>query len=369
MPPFRREGRALQEPSPARLGPHTARAPDVASWRDVRPRAEGRTVVAGRDKGGGQEVVPNAFARGAVAIHLSMRLGSRLLQLVSAHGAATTTRRRLVLATCIVLDLAGARLLHHQSRHRDGAWLALDAADIAVWSALGDGSQDGWNMEQIIGVPLAMEAGARRGLKAMVVAGTCWASGAVSHRLRGQPLRPDAAMWQVFSVVVGAAAARRAEMISRRIGLRRNRYRDARCRVAELAGENSEASAQDSLVDRLARATALLRLSGGDGGPKPPDVASWKSGLAATSRRSATYLGDALFVWQQAHNHHPDLSGAVRVHVREGQGTTLLTSGQAHGPRASSKGEAFGEMSTWSWPPHWGLNRASGSSCWSMVAG
>lgn len=135
--------------------------------------------------------------------------------------------------------------------------------------------------------------------------------------------------WPAFGVGVGAAAAARSRLIGTRVRAKRHQDLTAQRHAAELAGQNAEATGVDSAVDRLERAMALLHL----GSPAPDDevgtVAAWKERLAATSRASAAYLGDVLFAWQRARNAHPDLSGAVWVHVREGQGTTLLTAAQA----------------------------------------
>ncbi len=274
--------------------------------------------------------VPNAFARSAAGIHLSLRWGTRVLQVLSPHIKTAGIPWRAAMVACALGDMAGAAVMKRQGgRRRYGRWLAADAADVALWSAAGDGSTDGWNQEQILAFPLAMDAGARFGTRALVVPAVCWVSGAAVHRLRRQPLRVGTMGWQVFGVVVGAAAAARSRLIGTRVRAKRHQDLAAQRHAAELAGQNAEATGVDSAVDQLERAMALLHLGTGSPGPDAGRVSAWKGRLAATSRASAAYLGDVLFAWQRYRNAHPDLSGAVRVHVREGQGTTLLTAAQA----------------------------------------
>lgn len=274
--------------------------------------------------------VPNAFARSAAGVHLSLRWGTRILQVLSPHLRTNSSGWRTAVGACAAGDLAGAAIMKRQvGRRHYGRWLAADAADIALWSAAGDGTIDGWNQEQVLGLPLAMDAGARFGARALVVPVVGWVSGAVVHRWRGQPLRPGAIGWQVFGVAVGAAAAARSRLIGARVRARRDQELAARRHAAWSAGQNAEATGVDNDVDRLERALALLHLGAPSPGPDPGAVATWKAGMAITSRASAVYLGDTLFAWQRARNAHPDLSGVVRLHLRPGQGVTLLTAAQA----------------------------------------
>ncbi len=99
-------------------------------------------------------------------------------------------------------------------------------------------------------------------------------------------------------------------------------------RRAYLGGQNRVAMGASSAVDvieglvpvlgRPEGGSALWRLAGG-----------WKSRLSASTAQEVTYLHVALLDWERAHNRHLDLSGLVRVHLDEGQVTTLLTALQA----------------------------------------
>lgn len=66
-------------------------------------------------------------------------------------------------------------------RRHYGRGLAADAVDVALWSTAGDGSTDGWIREQTLAFPLAMDAGARFGARALLVPAVSWVSGAVVH--------------------------------------------------------------------------------------------------------------------------------------------------------------------------------------------
>lgn len=279
--------------------------------------------------------MPNAFARSAPGIHLSLRWGTRALQVLSPRIRTSSTPWRAAMVASVAGDLVGAVMMKRQGGRRSyGRWLAADAAEVALWSAAGDGSTDGWNQEQILAFPLAMDAGARFGAKALAVPVVCWASGAAVHHLRHQPLRVGPMFWQVFAVAVGTAAAARSRSISARVRALRDQDLAARRHAAELAGQNAEAMGVDSAVDRLQRAMALLHLGTQGSGEAAGEVATWKAGLASTSRASAAYLGDVLYAWQRVRNAHPDLSWAVRVHVRQEQGSTLLTRAQGADLRA-----------------------------------
>ena len=254
-------------------------------------------------------------------------LGSRIHQTISPRGAARTAGWRLVAGASSALDLAKARRLARDDRFELGARLALDAADLAVWCVAARDDADTSEDAVIPGVALAAEAGARIGPAGFVVPIVNASVAALVRRRRGHRLRMEQFSWQFMGVAGGwmlTVFARR-----RRAALARDHDRDLRARLqgAELAGLHDVVTANEGAIDVLQRATALIDL-GGVKARRRDFAGAFKADVAAAVRSSATYLRDALMIWQTRHNLQPELSRAVHIDLDPADGTILLGAAQ-----------------------------------------
>ena len=148
----------------------------------------------------------------------------------------------------------------------------------------------------------------------------------VRHR-RGHRLRLEQFSWQFMGVAGGwmlTVFARR-----RQAALARDHDRDLRARLqgAELAGLHDVVMANEGAIDVLQRATALIDL-GGVKARRRDFAGAFKADVAAAVRSSATYLRDALMIWQTRHNLQPELSRAVHIDLDPADGTILLDAAQ-----------------------------------------
>jgi hypothetical protein len=254
-------------------------------------------------------------------------LGSRIHQTVSPRGAARTPGWRLVAGASSALDVAKARRLTRDDRFGLGARLALDAADLAVWCLAARNDADTSEDAVIPGVALAAEAGARIGPAGFVVPVVNAIVAAAVRRRRGHRLRMEQFSWQFMGVAGGwmlTVFARR-----RRAVLERDHDRDLRARLqgAELAGLHDVVMTNEGAIDVLQRATALIDL-GGANGRRRDFAGAFKADVAAAVRSGATYLRDALMIWQTRHNLQPELSRAVHIDLEPADGTILLGAAQ-----------------------------------------
>ena len=254
-------------------------------------------------------------------------LGSRLHQVLSPRAAARTPAWRAVAVLSAALDVGKARWLRRNRRFALGPRLLLDAVDLAVWCIAARDDTDTSEDAVIPGVALAAEAGARLGLAGFAVPLThaCVAAGV--RRCRGHALRLEQFSWQAMGVGGGwtlSVLARR-----RRAALEAEHDRDRRALVqgARLAGLNDVVMTNEGAIDVLQRATALVEL-GGVTARRRDFAGAYKAEVAAAVRAQATYLRDALMVWQLRHNLQPDLQRAVGIELPAAAGTVLLTSEQ-----------------------------------------
>ncbi len=269
----------------------------------------------------------DAVVRTRASLTLIEGLGSRIHQTVSPRGAANTPRWRLLALGSAVLDIAKARRLAATDDFELWPRLVLDVADLAVWSFAAHDDTDTSEDSVIPGVALAAEAGARLGPAAFVIPIVNASVAAAIRHARGHRLRLEQFSWQAMGVTGGwmlSVFARR-----RRTALQREHDVDLRAQLqgAELAGLHDVVMTNEGAIDVLQRATALIDLGGG--APRRRDFAgAFKADVAAAVRSHATYLRDALMVWQTRHNMQPELRRTVSIDLVAEAGTILLDESQ-----------------------------------------
>jgi hypothetical protein len=257
-------------------------------------------------------------------IHLTCRVLARGLQVLSRDGVAVTSRQRAVLTAWIAADLAVWIVLRRQ-RIPLLARLALDLCDVAYWA-----SRDCGRLEPALASEIAveLEAGFVSGLAALAVPALEAAVSTVARRAVGRRPEPSVHLAHVGAVGAGIAA-RRAE--TTRLG-RAQKDHDSELSAkrvrAFLAGQHDVAMGAASVVDLLTPIAIMLGAANEDSALYEIRT-GWKRSLAEQARQHAMYLDEAVRLWEQLHNDHPDLSGYVVTTVAEGAGTTLLTRYQA----------------------------------------
>jgi hypothetical protein len=222
-----------------------------------------------------------------------------------------------------VVDVGKARWLVRDERFAMGPRLLLDAADLAVWCLAARDDTDTSEDAVIPGVALAAEAGSRLGRRGFVVPVLNACVAGCVRRRRGHRLRLEQFTWQLMGTTGGwmlTVFARR-----RRDALEREHDRDLRAMLqgAELAGLHDVVMTNEGAIDVLQRATALVDLAG-PGGRRRDFAGAFKADVADAMRARATYLRDALLVWQTRHNLQPDLRRAVSIELPPEAGTVLL---------------------------------------------
>jgi hypothetical protein len=282
--------------------------------------------MAGRSTRSG--LAPDGFVEARVATHLMWRLCSRFHAVVSTRGAAKTPLWRGLAVASVGADLVGARWLRRDREFHLGPRLVVDAADLALWCMAAGDDPDTTSDSVIPGVGLAAEAGARLGLRGLVVPAVSASVMAIVRKRRGHDLRLWQVGWQVMGVIGGIGLS--VSAARRRLAVEEEHRRDleARMQAGQLAGYHALVTAADPVADRLQRATALVDL-GGEGQRRTSSVNAWKATLAEVTRERAAFLADVLMLWQSAHNLHPDLQTMVRLAIEPGSGTVLLTLSQA----------------------------------------
>ncbi|MCA1702612.1 MAG: hypothetical protein LC808_04830 [Actinobacteria bacterium] len=260
-------------------------------------------------------------------LHIIYRSTVRLSQLFDSSGGAGTRRWRLALLGSVLVDVAIWVALRRTRRLALPPRLAVDMADISVWS-LAPYPEGFYDYAVLPGVPLAIEAGLARRSGGFVVPAANVAATVVVRRALRCPVQFGAFAWQLMAVAAGAGFARYNHLLRQQVELEWGQRRSADEAAAFLAGQNSVAMGADTVIDRLGAITPLL-------GPTRPGhalyllVDQWKPSLAAATSERAVYLKTALLKWEQQHNLDPDLSRFVELHLGEGDGTKLLTGQQA----------------------------------------
>jgi hypothetical protein len=255
---------------------------------------------------------------------LGQRLGSRANQILSPRAGARTNTWRAVAAASAIGDLAVARWLQRTGRFALGPRLALDALDLALWSAAAPDEFEAQQGAVIPGIPLAVEAGARLGLAGLAVPAVNGAVRVAVGRAKGRDPRVEQLLWQVAGAVGGMGLAAYGRRQRRRELARHRRELEPRLEAAELAGMAELAVGGDPVLDTVQRATTLVRLLGGAGPSGGGAETKWKLDFADRVRARHVYLGDLVLRWQTVRNTDPDLRRTVRATLADALGTTIL---------------------------------------------
>ncbi len=278
--------------------------------------------------------IDNWYAAGMLEIrsslHLAVRLTMRVVQAIDHSGAASEGAGlwRAALPAFMVLDVVVWLVLRRSDRFGLAWRLPLDAADATFWALSPRPTSGSADLALFIVIPLAVEAGVRMGLRGLIVPATILVSTTVGAVAAAQPVQVVGLVWLSVAVLVGMAFFSYCTHQHELAEIERQRALGAARRRAFLAGQNQVAMGASSAVDAIEGLVPVL------GRPRPGSALwelaeGWKGRLSASTTEEATYLQVALLEWERLHNAHPDLSGLVAVQVDEGQGTTLLTAGQA----------------------------------------
>ena len=298
---------------------------DDGNMRGHRSTMDWRTTV-----GQGVDWRPwDAMVASRAVLTAVQGLGSRFHQVVSPRGAAQRRSWRLAALAGAIVDIGKAAWLARDQRFRLAPRLALDAADLAVWCLAAGDDADTSEDAVIPGVPLAAEAGARWGPAGLVVPAVNAAVAAAVRSRRGHRLRLEQFSWQLMGTFGGWGvqlfARRRKALVDQQHGAELS----ARLRQSEMAGLHDAIVEHEGAIDLLQRATTLIDLSLPQARSRN-FAGAVKAAAADVARGQATYLGDALSVWQARQNLRPDLAGIVSIELVPPQaGTLLLSESQA----------------------------------------
>jgi hypothetical protein len=283
------------------------------------------------------------YARGMLEIrstlHLAVRLTMRSIMVIDHSGAASegTGAWRVALPLFMVLDVVVWLVLRRNDRFGLSWRLPLDAADAAFWTMSPEPASGAADFALFVVIPLAVEAGVRMGLRAMVVPAAVLVTTTAGAGVAGKPVQVMGVIWLAVAVLVGMAFFNYCAHLHERAESQRQRAVGAARRRAFLAGQNHVAMGASSAVDVIEGLVPVI------GRPQPGSALwrlaeGWKGELSASTTQEAKYLQVALLEWARAHNAHPDLSGLVELHIDEGHGTTLLSAGQVEPLRRTLDG-------------------------------
>ncbi len=263
---------------------------------------------------------------GRPRLNLAMRLTTRAHELISRGGAAQGRLRAAIAVASAGADVALVTRLARSPRSEAPLHLAVDAADLATWTALS--TTAGYSQlatAMNTSHPMAIEAGARYGVLGLGVPVLNAAVAGAVARARGRPVQLAPWVWQAAAAGGGIGLARYARR-------RRARQLDAHEQAlapelvrAELTGLNEAALGLGNVFDEVQRAVSLIRLApvrvgAAASGQRPTmrtdidtGAAGWKSDVADRTRRTHVYLADLLVRWQQHHNRRTDLGAVVAL--------------------------------------------------------
>jgi hypothetical protein len=269
----------------------------------------------------------DAFFAASAQFGLAYRLTVRLFQIATLDGGARTTTWKLLLVGFVVLDVALYRVMGRPNRIGFKTRVALDSADIALWSLAPYPAGVPYVVAVLVGIPLALEAGFRSRLGGVVVPVFALATTAAARMLADRPVLPALFLWLVLGVACGILLRRYVRSLHDESSREWSQRRSAQHRLVYLAGQNSVAMGASSVVDGIEAVVPIL------GRPESGSVLeqfanAWKTSLYQSTVGEAAYLGQVLSEWAGAHNRHPDLTSRVEFNLAEGAGTTLLTNDQ-----------------------------------------
>ncbi|MEU8150469.1 hypothetical protein [Nonomuraea sp. NPDC048901] len=258
----------------------------------------------------------------AVRLFLNLRLASRVTICVTLWEPLTPPVALLTLLASCLYDVLVFRALR---RHGIPVpvRLALDVADVAVWSAL---AGDPIDAPALLAAPLAYELALAHGWTALAVPLTSGAVANVALAVAGWSYSPAPLLWPAGGVAGGVFIGRYLRgRLRQRLRVAAAERQAARSR-AELAGRHSVAMGADTVVDLLTRTWPLLA---GPGRPVASPLSAWRQRLAEETADHAEYLAVALLRWEQRHNlASPDLSRDVEFRPTDESGSLLLSPAQ-----------------------------------------
>jgi hypothetical protein len=261
-----------------------------------------------------------------LALNIAQRLGCRLSQIVSPRGSARTPALRGAAVVWSLADFALLRRLRAADRFDLVPRLILDVVDSALWSLW---SIDDYESEQLAVIPgtsLAIEAGARVGLRAVVVPVAHAAVLAPLRWKRGRPLRLTNLSWHVIGIAAGAGMVaygkrrRRPQLDAFRQQL------EPHVEAATLEAMLGRSGEIAELVDETQRLTVLVALSVASN-RQVERVGRQRVELAERVRGRHVFLGDALLRWQRVRNDDAGLIDTVFIDLAPSASMVVLERG------------------------------------------
>jgi hypothetical protein len=267
----------------------------------------------------------HAVLRRASQVHLLARVLARSLQAIEPFEGLTRRGRSARVLASSVIDLALWRAIKKGSIGLPGR-LAADVADVALWASA---SPSGLTSSLAAQIALEVEMGFSWGAAGAAVPALEAAVSTLARRARGWRAEPSTHLPHLSAIALGMALRRTETARHRRAEAAHDDELSAKKVRCFLAGQNDVAVGAATVIDELLP-VALMLDAAGPGSPLSRVRAGWKASIAEQTATQAIYLDQALRLWQQAHNDHPDLSGYVVLSVPPGVGTTLLTAYQSH---------------------------------------
>ncbi len=263
-------------------------------------------------------------------VYVAYRLAARAT-IAGTLGAGATRRQRALLAAGTAADVVAGWVLGRRPGTGLRTRLVADVLETTYWGR----QLEHADPAALLGLPLMFESGLRmepRDFAATAAGATAVATSvAAGRRARGMPSGLASFRTHALGALSGLLFTRyERSRLSAAVSLHRAEVA-ARCQQARLAGQNAVAMGADSIVDLLSRTAPLLRLPGAESAdPFARQLAEWKRSLADETTASATYLGVVVARWQRhANDAHPDLAADVVIDVAPGDGTVVLSVGQA----------------------------------------
>lgn len=272
---------------------------------------------------------------GRARFHLSYRVLVRTYGLLADRelaGRLPAAAASVAIDAALFLQLRGSDAEHLWPR------LAADCLDVAHWAAATSSDSD---HPTLIAVPLAIEAGARHGARALGLPLAVAGAAAVARGLQGRRTSPMYLLWPTAGVLAGIATARNATRQDDATLADQAVRAEALAGSAYVAGENEVAMGADSIVDLLTRTEPLIGVLEDIAAPAGDRIGSgrsetgtaralsaWKAELATVTAGQAAYLGTLLARWERARSGH-DLSHDLVLHLEAGAGTTVVSGAQA----------------------------------------
>ena len=257
-------------------------------------------------------------------VHLGVRLAVRMVQVLSPP-SVTGRHRGARIPAGLATDVAG-RVLMTRGQRGEYLRLALECLETAVTTAFAPATVDAGRMAFMPTLNTCMEAGIEGGTGAVVVPAALVSTALVVRVARGHPVRPGQFGWPVMATVSGAAYRLYLQHQRRQLEVANDRHTAAIASQAFRAGQLSEATRADSVVDEVQHALVLVE---DGGGPRIRQaVASWKASLVEAVRDEASYLTEVLLRWQALRNLDADMSRSVQMTIASDE-VVLLSRRQA----------------------------------------